>query len=77
MLHPGPGVVRAVAGLDAARAVPGVRHVALRVGPGSRVPERLGTGQDVGWIEAAGATRDVVASALRRAFHLVRIEMDA
>lgn len=64
ILHPGPGIVGRVAGVEAARGVPGVRKVSLRVAPGDRVLPRLGSGQDVGYIDADGATRAAVARAL-------------
>lgn len=77
MLHPGAGRVAAVEGVDAARAVPGVHRVVCRVGPGDVVPVREGTGQDIGFIEASGPTRDAVAETLRRAHALVRIGLEA
>lgn len=67
ILHPGAGIVTTVVGLDVARSVPGVREVLVRVAPGDVVPPRLGSGQDVGHIDAEGATRDDVAHALERA----------
>jgi biotin carboxylase len=73
VLHPGPGRVREVVGVEGARAVPGVTGVKVRVGPGDVIRPREGTGQDVGWIEADGPTRDDVARALQAANDRVRI----
>jgi len=64
VLHPGPGIVGRISGVAAARRVPGVRKVSLRVREGDTILPRLGSGQDVGYIDADGATRDEVARAL-------------
>lgn len=64
VLHPGPGIVGHISGVGAARRVPGVRKVSLRVSEGDVILPRLGSGQDVGYIDADGATRDEVARAL-------------
>lgn len=67
ILHPGPGVLGRVSGVERARAVPGVSRVVVRVQEGDTVLPRLGSGQDVGYIDADGATRDDVARALAEA----------
>jgi len=64
ILHPGEGEVAAIEGLEAARAVPGVRRVVCRLAPGERVPPRAGRGQDVGYIQAEGPDRPAVVRAL-------------
>jgi biotin carboxylase len=73
VLHPGAGRVREVSGVEEALAVPGVTGARVRVRPGDVIRPREGTGQDVGWIEAHGATRDDVARALEAAHKAVRI----
>jgi len=74
ILHPGSGTVAAIHGLDEARAVPNLRRIALKVGVGQRIPERLGTGQDVGSLYAEGPDRDHVAAALTSAREHLRFE---
>lgn len=68
VLHPGAGTLRAVRGLEEARAVPGVRRIALKVstanGRRPRIPQRRGSGQDVGAIYAEGRDAAAVAAAL-------------
>lgn len=76
MLHPGAGRVRRIEGLEAARAVPGVRRVVVRVVPGARIAPRLGSGQDIGYIEAEGPDRDAVAAALLAAHAVLRVELE-
>ena len=75
VLHPGPGRVAAIDGLDEARQAPLVRRIALKVEVGDRIPERQGTGQDVGSIHVEGPDRARVAAALTRARELLRIEL--
>lgn len=73
VLHPGPGRVTGVSGLDRARAVPGVTALRLKVAAGDTVPPRQGSGQDVGCIRAAGPDRESVARALETASGLLHI----
>ncbi len=76
MLHPGPGIVRAIEGLEEARAVEGVTRVHCRAEVGGTIAVREGTGQDVGFIEASGADAQSVARALRRSHALLRILLE-
>lgn len=76
ILHPGPGVVSAVRGLDEARGVPGVVDVRCRVRRGDRVERRVGSGQDVGRILVRAATRDAAALAVREAREKLAIEVE-
>ena len=72
---PGAGVLRAVRGVDAARAVPGVEDVAITAHPGQRlVPLPLGA-QYPGFIFARGASAAEVESALRRAHACLRFDL--
>jgi biotin carboxylase len=75
ILHPGAGEVASVTGLAAARAVPGVHHVSLRVGPGDRIEPRIGSGQDIGHIDVDGPTPEAVAQALLAAHGALRVEL--
>lgn len=77
ILHPGAGRVRAVEGAADAQAVPGVRRLVVRVGAGDEIPPRLGSGQDVGFIEVEGARRDDVVVALERACSALRFRLGA
>jgi hypothetical protein len=76
MLHPGSGRVVHRAGLDAARAVHGVTRVVCRVREGDHVAPRLGTGVDVGWIQAEAADRDTCAAALRAAASRIDLRVE-
>ncbi len=75
ILHPGAGTLKAVHGLERARALPHVRRVALKVRPGDTIAERIGSGQDVGAVYAEGPTRDAVADALSTAHATLRFEL--
>ncbi len=76
ILHPGGGRVETIAGVEEARALPGIERVSLRVRPGSEVAERIGVGQEVGTILAVGADRDEVERRLRQAHGSIRIELE-
>ncbi len=75
MLHPGPGKVRSVCGLAAARRVLGVRKLVVRVRAGKVLASRSGTGSDVGWLEVRGRNRDQVAERMQRAYDQIQITM--
>ncbi len=75
LLHPGAGHVVALRGAEEARAVPHIRRVALKVEAGDTIPERLGSGQDVGALYAEGPDRDCVANALHAAHSRIDFEM--
>lgn len=76
MLHPGAGHVRCIEGLEEARAVPGIRRVVVRVAAGEHIATRLGSGQDIGYLEAEGGDRDTVAAALLAAHAALRVEFE-
>ncbi len=76
VLHPGHGTLRALEGVEQARAVPGVRRIALKVALGETIAEREGTGQDIGAIYAEAQTRDEVAQALSAARERLRFELE-
>ncbi|WP_428265492.1 ATP-grasp domain-containing protein [Haliangium sp.] len=72
---PRPGVLRAVRGVDAARAVPGVRDVVITVRPGEvMVPLPEGHSY-LGFAFAAGDSPEVVTAALRRAVACVEFDI--
>jgi biotin carboxylase len=75
ILHPGAGTVVAVEGLAALRARPGVVEAEVRVGVGSRLGPRLGTGQEAGHLIAAAPTLAEVAALLDAAPELLRIRV--
>ena len=75
ILHPWPGVVRAVEGLDAARSLPGVEAVSVRVRPGDVLGAREGTGQEAGHILVVGDTAGDAEARLEAAAAAVRIEV--
>jgi biotin carboxylase len=74
-LHPGPGRVRAIHGLQEVHDMPGL-DVTLRVGPGDTVTPRLGTGQSVGCLEVEGPTHADVSLHLRAAAAALHIELE-
>lgn len=76
ILHPGVGRVRSIEGIEAARSLPGIRRIALKIDVGDVVSERIGSGQDVGAIYAEAESRGAVADALRLAHEVLRIELD-
>ncbi|HXY20723.1 MAG TPA: ATP-grasp domain-containing protein [Gemmatimonadales bacterium] len=74
---PGAGVLRAVRGVDAARAVPGVVDVAITAHVGQTlVPPPLGA-QYPGFLFARGASPGDVVSALRQAHAHLRFELES
>ncbi|WP_420454956.1 ATP-grasp domain-containing protein [Rubrivirga sp.] len=75
ILHPGPGTVRAVEGVEAARAMPGVEAVSVRVRAGVEVGPREGTGQEAGHVIVTGATAAQAEARLAAAAAAVRIEV--
>jgi len=75
ILHPGVGRITAIEGVEAAEAVPNVRRVKLKVAVGDVVTERVGSGQDIGAIQAEAGTRDEVAEALTHACAALRVEL--
>jgi hypothetical protein len=52
-----------------------VRRIAIKVEAGDVIPERLGSGQDVGALYAEGPDRDRVANALRDAHSRIAFDL--
>ena len=79
VLHPGAGTLRAVRGLEQAGGVPHVRRVNLKLadgGPPWQIPERVGSGQDLGAIYAQGPDAAAVADALTSARMQLEFELE-
>ncbi|HJL17308.1 MAG TPA: ATP-grasp domain-containing protein [Sandaracinaceae bacterium LLY-WYZ-13_1] len=76
-VHPGEGEVQEVAGLDEARAVPGVLSVEVHARPGDVVRARAGVGEHQGRILARTPTREATVRALSRARERVRFRIGA
>lgn len=75
ILHPGPGTVSAVRGLDDVRRHPCVVDARVKVAPGDRVAERAGLGQDVGRVLLRARTRGELLTALEFMSSSLRIEI--
>ncbi len=75
ILHPGPGTVRAVDGVEAARAMPGVEAVSVRVRPGVELGPREGTGQEAGHLIVTAATAGEAQARLAAATAAVRVDV--
>ncbi len=75
ILHPGAGTVRAVGGVERARAMPGVEAVSVRARLGAAVGTREGTGQEVGHVLVTGATAAEAEARLAAAAAAVRVEV--
>ena len=76
ILHPGPGTVRTVEGLDRARALPGVQEVSVRVRPGDVLAPRAGTGQEAGHVVVTGATAAQAEARLAAAVAELRLAVE-
>jgi S-sulfo-L-cysteine synthase (3-phospho-L-serine-dependent) len=69
------GTVLDVAGVDQARAVPGVREVSVPLRPGAQVGPPRNADDRVGYVIAGGADREYVTASLNRATKLIRIAL--
>ncbi|MCP5538237.1 MAG: ATP-grasp domain-containing protein [Akkermansiaceae bacterium] len=77
LLHPEPGVVSRVNGLDEALAIPGVVHASCKLCAGDVVGERIGSGDSKGYVLAEAATLPACAEALEQAVGTVRVSYQA
>ncbi|MHC4391867.1 MAG: ATP-grasp domain-containing protein [Planctomycetota bacterium] len=75
LLHPGPGVCRAVHGIDEARATEGVLEVSCRIRCGSEVAVRSSTANNIGRILVCTQNRPATEKALGAAHDKLRFEM--
>ena len=74
---PGPGVLREVQGVDAARAVPLITGVEITAHPGERLVPWPEGSRYPGFIFARGTTSAAVEAALRAAHERLRFTVDA
>ena len=72
---PRHGVVTAVSGVDAIRAMPEVLGVELFAAVGSTVSPYTAAGNKLGYLTVVGATLDDARAALERALELLRLEV--
>ncbi len=75
LLHPGEGQVTSIDGVEAARSLPGVRKVELRLAIGDRIAKREGSGQDVGHIDVESPTPQEASDQLTAARGAITIGM--
>lgn len=76
VLHPGPGRVARLRGLDAVRAHPAHVESHLKVGPGDVVGERVGVGQDVGRVLLTADDQSALDAAIRYVEESLVIELE-
>lgn len=76
VLHPGPGVVADVSGVDDVMVADGVVRVRCAVTTGDRVRPRVGSGESVGEVVVRAETTAACAARLRAAQTLVRFTME-
>ncbi|SDN76279.1 cysteine synthase A [Streptomyces sp. cf386] len=69
------GVLERVAGLEQARAVPGVERVTVTAAAGTRIAPPTDAYGRIGHIVAVGASRAEVVDALDRALELIHVEL--
>ena len=72
---PRAGILRAVAGQEAALAVPGIEALDLAIHPGETLVPLPDGHRYLGFLFAKGATPDAVEGALRRAHACLRFEI--
>ena len=75
VLHPGSGRLTAIDGLAQVCEMPNVTRVALKIAPGDQIPERQGSGEDVGALYVEGPDRATVATTLSQARERLRFEL--
>jgi len=76
-IFPPPGLIRAVHGVDAAKALPGVEEVFVTRGPGQRIEPYRDNGNRVCWVITLGADRREALANFKAAEALIRFELDA
>ncbi|HEX72226.1 MAG TPA: hypothetical protein ENN65_02815 [Candidatus Hydrogenedentes bacterium] len=74
-ITPSAGVVKAIEGADAARAMPGVEEVTINIRPGDVIRHLTDTAarDRIGWVITVGPTRDIAHACARDAVAAVRI----
>jgi biotin carboxylase len=73
-LHPAPGRIEAVHGLDEARAVPGVEKVVVKGEPGTEVRPLRSSWDRIGYVLARADAPEAAARAADRAAAAIRVE---
>ena len=76
VFHPGPGVVKSLRGVRAAREVPGVVRVSNFLRKGKAVGPRLGVSQEGGHIVATDSDPEALKSTLEKAYSCIRITLE-
>ena len=72
---PGPGVLRAVEGIEVATAVAGIRSIEITSPPGTYLRPVPDADRYLGFMFASGATPEDVTSALLEAHRLLRVDI--
>jgi biotin carboxylase len=75
VLHPGAGTITCISGLEHIEALPELARFVCRAEVGDLIPERLGTGQEIGYVIFTAPRREDVATALDAARRLLRFEL--
>jgi hypothetical protein len=75
VLHPGAGTVDRIVGVEEIESLPQLVRFACRVQPGDVISERVGAGQEVGYVVFASRRREEVVAGLERARRSVRFDM--
>ncbi len=76
VLHPGRGIVRAIAGWPAVRRHPSVQRAKLKVAVGDSIKLRVGVGEDVGFVVQTGADVPTLIPAVEEIRQLLHWTMD-
>jgi biotin carboxylase len=71
---PRPGTVRSIEGLEAALAIPGVRHIFMNVDIGDKVKRPRSNVEKAGHIIAVADTRDDVLAIIAKAEAAIHIK---
>ena len=74
---PRAGVLRAVGGLDTARATPGIEAISIAIPIGREAAPPPEGGRYLGFVFARADTTETVETALRQAYGALRIEIEA
>jgi hypothetical protein len=77
IIHPGPGTVCQVDGLEEARSLTGVVDISCTLTPGDKISHRVGSGQSKGRIVVEDSSGESCARVLAEAVKTIRITMDA
>jgi len=73
--YPPNGVVKDIQGVEQARQLPGVKACRIMLESGDIINERLGSGEQKGYIIVTGADHETTVKRLERAFEAITIEV--